>query len=106
MGKSLKSKELEFSMRIGEIVRYFRESGQGFPLCDRLLTCGVNAGLDIRSGKTREAAEHIREADYIIEMAVVAGYLTSHQDKHIRAECESLLKMLNGSENKTKGAAV
>ena len=95
MSKSIKEKGLDFSMRIGELVRYLRESGQGFPLCDRLLFCGVNTGLDIRRGKTQEAVELVEEADYIIEMAVVAGYLTQHQDKHIRADCESLLKALN-----------
>ena len=96
---NLKNKDIDFSMRIGELVRYLRETGQGFPLCDRLLFCGVNAGMCIRSGKTSEAAEFIEEADYIIEMAVVAGYLTTHQDVHIRADCNNLLKMLNGGES-------
>ena len=87
-------KGFDFSIRIGELVRYLRENGGGFPLCDRLLFCGVNAGMNIRNGKIVKAAELVEEADYIVEMAVVAGYLTSHQDKHIRADCESLLKML------------
>jgi hypothetical protein len=95
MRKSLKEKGLDFSMRIGELVRHLRENGQGFPLCDRLLFCGVNTGLYIRRGKTKEAAELIEIADYIIEMAVVAGYLTQRQDVHIRADCESLLETLN-----------
>ena len=95
MDRSLKEKGLDFSMRIGELVRYFRENSQGFPLSERLLTCGVKAGLYIRDGKTKEAAELVREVDYIIEMAVVAGYLTQHQDKYIRADCENLLKELN-----------
>ena len=95
MGVTLKEKGLDFSMRIGELVRYLRENGQGFPLCGRLLACGVNAGLYIRCGKTQEAAELIEEADYIIEMAVVAGYLTQRQDVHIRADCENLLEILN-----------
>jgi hypothetical protein len=81
-------------MRIGELVRHLRENGQGFPLCGRLLFCGVNTGLYIRRGKMKEAAELVEEADYIIEMAVVAGYLTQYQDKHIRADCENLLKMI------------
>ena len=97
MSKSLNEQGLDFSMRIGELVRYLRENGQGFPLCDRLLFCGVNSGLYIRGGKTREATELIKEADYIIEMAVVAGYLTSKQDVHIRTDCENLLKTLNDS---------
>ena len=95
MSKSLEDKGLDFSVRIGELVRYLRENGQGFPLCDRLLFCGVNTGLYIRRGKTKEAAELIGEADYIIEMAVVAGYLTQRQDVHIRSDCENLLKALN-----------
>ena len=102
MSNSLKEKGFDFSMRIGELVRYLHETGQGFPLCDRLLICGVNTGLYIRSGKTREAAELVEEADYIIEMAVVAGYLTPHQDVHIRADCENLLKLLNGKKSKTE----
>ncbi|MCL2120754.1 MAG: hypothetical protein FWH28_00710 [Clostridiales bacterium] len=95
MDKSLKEKGLDFSMRIGELVRYLRENGQGFPLCDRLLVCGVNTGMFIRRGNPKEAAELVEEADYIIEVAVVAGYLTQRQDIHIRADCESLLKTLN-----------
>ena len=98
MSKSLEKTGLDFSMRIGEVVRYFRDDGKGFPLCDRLLACGVNAGLCIRRGKMREAAEFVEEADYIIETAVAGGYLTPHQDKHIRADCANLLKMIN--ENK------
>ena len=94
-------KGFDFSIRIGELVRYLRENGQGFPLCDRLLFCGVNAGMNIRGGKIAEAAELVEEADYIVEMAVVAGYLTAHQDVHIRADCESLLKMINGKNGKS-----
>ena len=33
-----------FSVRLVEIVRYFKEEGGGFPLCDMLLDCGVRAG--------------------------------------------------------------
>jgi hypothetical protein len=95
MRKTLKEKGFDFSLRIGEMVRYFRENGQGFPLGDRLLTCGVNAGMCIRRGKLPEAAEFVEETDYIIEIAVVAGYLTQHQDEHIRADCANLLIALN-----------
>ena len=99
MSKSLKEKGFDFSMRVGELVRYLRENGQGFPLCDRLLVCGVNAGRYIRGGKECEAAEFVEEADYIIEMAVVAGYLTQQQSVHIRADCEGLLKTLSKKRN-------
>ena len=95
MNKSLEKMGLDFSMRIGELVKYFRENGQGFSLCDRLLTCGVNAGMCIRRGKMTAAAEFVEETDYIIEIAVVGGYLTTHQDKHIRADCANLLKIIN-----------
>ena len=99
MSVLLKEKGIDFSMRIGELVRYLRENAGGFPLCDRLLFCGVNAGRYIRGGKKSEAAELVEEADYIIEIAVVAGYLTSRQDVHIRADCENLLKMLNENQS-------
>ena len=94
MTMALDTKSRDFSIRIGELVRYLRENGQGFPLCDRLLSCGVNAGLSIREGRTSEAAKLIEEADYIIEMAVVAGYLRTKQDVHIRADCKDLLEAI------------
>ena len=94
MNLSLEKRGFDFSIRIAELVRYLREDGKGFPLCDRLLYCGVTAGQDIRNGRNREAAELVGEADYIIEMAVAAGYLTPRQDVHIRADCENLLEML------------
>jgi len=95
MSLSIEKSGFNFSIRIAELVRYLREDGKGFPLCDRLLYCGVIAGHDIRSGRKREAAELVGEADYIIEMAAKAGYLKPRQDVHIRADCVSLLEMLS-----------
>ena len=94
MSVSFEKKGIEFSVRIAELVKYLREDGKEFQLSDRLLSCGVTVGLLMRSGKYNEAAKLITEADYIIEMAIVAGYLTSKQGVHIRADCENLLKQI------------
>ena len=95
MGMTLEERVFEFSIRTAELTKYLREDVKGFPLCDRLLFCGVTAGLNIRSGRKREAAKLIAEAEYIIEMAVVAGYMTQIQSVHIRADCVELFTVLN-----------
>ena len=69
----------DFSVRLVELVRYFKEDGGGFPLCDKLLDCGVRAGISARAGSHEEAADYVRQADYILEMAVKSGYLTERQ---------------------------
>jgi hypothetical protein len=106
MSVSLEKNSFDFSIRIAELVRYLREDGKGFPLCERLLFCGVNAGLCIRGGRKREAAELLEEADYIIEMAVAAGYLTPRQDVHIRADCGNLMRVLKDGRSVIGEAAV
>jgi len=93
---NITDKGVDFAVRIAELVRYLRDDGKGFPLCERLLDCGVSAGLSCRAGKKNEAAERVRQVDYIVEMAVKAGYLTQTQSVHIRADCDSLLKLLAG----------
>jgi pentose-5-phosphate-3-epimerase len=100
MSVSIEKKGFDFSIRVAELVRYLREDGKSFPLCERLLFCGVNAGQFIRKGKNREATELVKEADYILELAVSAGYVTKVQSEHIRSNCENLLKILNGKQVK------
>ena len=87
-----------FSVRLVEIVRYFKEDGGGFPLCDKLLDCGVRAGISARAGSHEEAADYVRQADYILEMAVKSGYLTERQGLPLRTECRKLLAALTSQE--------
>ena len=78
-------------------MQFLRTDKLGFPLCDRLLTCGVGAGLACRKAaveERRQAADFVTEADYIIEMARVAGYLTAEQCIHIREDCKTLTALL------------
>jgi hypothetical protein len=72
-------------------------------LSEHLLICGVEAGLacfsltesdDARTEKINQAKAHVIKADYIIEMATVAGYLKEEQCVHIRADCKALLELL------------
>ena len=100
---SIREKGFEYSIRTAELVRYLQENGKTFPLCDRLLTCGLTTGLSCRELSEGEAVKeiqlelilhNIKEADYIIEMAVYAGYLTELQSVHIREEGKDLMKLL------------
>lgn len=86
----------EYSLRVAELVKFLRADDKGFPLSDELLSCGVEAGLALRSptkDSRRRAAEALRRADYLLEMAVGAGYLTERQSVHIREEGQVLLTM-------------
>lgn len=83
-----------FSVRLVEIVRYFKEEGGGFPLCDMLLDCGVRAGISVRTGNCEAAMEYVWQADYILEMAVKSGYLIERQGLPVRTECRTLLETL------------
>ncbi len=87
----------DFSERVAELVRYLKAERKEFPLTGKLLDCGVGAGLAAREGKHRSAAEHIKAADYIIEMAARAGYLREAQAKPIRSEAKLLLDALSSS---------
>lgn len=88
----------DFSVRVAEIVRYLKEDGGGFPLCDKLLDCGVKAGISARGGNREAAADYVRQADYILEMAVKSGYLTERQSLPVRKECGELLAALTKEE--------
>lgn len=87
------------SVRIAEIVRYLKEAGENFPLDDKLLDCGVRAGISAREGGLKAAAEYVRQADYILEMAVKSGYLSERQSLPVRAECAGLLAELEKAEH-------
>jgi len=99
----IQEKGFDFSIRIAELVQFLRSDKLGFPLSDRLLNCGVQAGLACRmldSGSAgdaksaKQAAELVTEAEYIIEMARVAGYLREEQCVHIRQDCKTLADSL------------
>jgi hypothetical protein len=101
MKQELREKGFDFSIRIAELVQFLRTDQRGFPLCERLLDCGVQTGLACRASaeggqqgkKAKQAAALVMEADYIIEMAQVAGYLTQEQCIYIRADCNNLIKL-------------
>ena len=95
MSAPLEKKVFDLSIRVAELVKYLREDDKNFPLCERMLSCGVSAGLALRGGKPQEAAKFVAETDYIIEMAIVAGYMKKQQGVHIREDCESILKALD-----------
>lgn len=101
---SIAKKGFDFSIHIAELVKYLRDDNLNFPLCDRLLYCGVQTGLACRElesggksqipGSAALAVTYAAEADYIIEMAAAAGYLTKQQSVLIRADCESITKIV------------
>lgn len=110
MRKDIQERGFDFSIRIAELVQFLRADKLGFPLSERLLSCGVGAGLACRAlalaadGKKQaecagQAAELVTEADYIIDMARVAGYLTAEQCVHIQADCQKLTELLAEPDN-------
>lgn len=84
----------DYSVRVAELVRYLKAEGKDFPLSDKLLDCAVSAGLSTRTPDRKAAADSVREADYLIEMAAKAGYLTQRQAAHIREDGKALLSIL------------
>ncbi|EEG52779.1 hypothetical protein [Enterocloster asparagiformis] len=88
----------DLSVRIAEAVRYLKEEVGEFPLSDKLLDCGVRAGISAREGGFKSAADYVRQADYILEMAAKSGYLSERQSQPIRAECAALLAALEEAE--------
>lgn len=89
----------DLSVRIAEIVRYLKEDVGEFPLSDKLLDCGVKAGLSAREGGLKATADYVRQADYILEMAVKSGYLSERQSLPIRTECADLLAELDTADH-------
>lgn len=102
MKQSLKQQGMDFSIHTAELVKYLKEEKYGFTLCDQLLACGTKAGFccyNIRDEQGKlEAQEQIREAVYIIEMAVRAGYLNERQSIPIKKESNELLTSLEKLE--------
>lgn len=91
----LEAASLDYSIRITELVRYLREAGKDFPLCDELLHCGVEAGVLLREPPDWERALGLLgRADYILEMAAVAGYLTPRQTARIRSDGQHLMELI------------
>lgn len=98
-------KGFDFSVRIAELVRFLREDGRDFPLEDQLLECGVGVGLACRAlaedggrppgGGAERVLELLQESDYLLEMAVRAGYLTQRQSVHIREDARTLLEQIS-----------
>lgn len=90
---------MDYSIRITELVRYLREEGKAFPLCDELLHCGVEAGVLLREPQDKgQALVLLNRADYLLEMAAVAGYLTTRQTSRIRADGQRLMELIRGNE--------
>lgn len=88
----------DYAIRVAELVKFLREDEKNFPLADELLTCGVEAGLSLREPGMegfKKAEEALCKADYLLEMAVNAGYLAERQSVHIRDEGRALLDALN-----------
>lgn len=89
----------DYSIRIAELVRHLHSDDKSFPLCDTLLTCGVDVGFYLHEPSNPDKAVYsLNKADYIIQMAVTAGYLTERQTVRIRGNGRELMKMI--SENK------
>lgn len=90
---------MDYSIRITELVKYLREEGKDFPLCDELLHCGVEAGMLLREPPDRPRAPALlKRADYLLEMAAVAGYLTPRQTSRIRADGQRLMELIREKE--------
>jgi hypothetical protein len=94
-------KGLEISVQSAELVRFLLADGQNFPLRERLLDRGAAVGLCCRKmvdGNDpkirREAMDALEEVDYIVEMAIHAGYLTPMQGNALRDDCGELLSAL------------
>ena len=98
----VRKKGFQYAIRTAELVRYLQEQEKKFPLSEKLLCSGFAAGkncCNMIGGKDlREfsyvAAECIKEVDFIIEMAVHAGYLTEMQSLPIREEGIALIELL------------
>lgn len=85
----------DYSIRIAELVKHLRSDNKGFPLCDELLKCGVEAGMSLREmPDSKKASACLDRADYILDMAATAGYLTKMQTQKIRTSGRELKEMI------------
>lgn len=99
---NLTQSAFDYSIRIAELVKHLRSDEKSFPLCDDLLTCGVDVGFYLQEPSCPDkAVNSLNKADYIIQMAVKAGYLTERQTVRIRSSGQELIKMI--CENKGGG---
>ena len=89
----------DFSVRVAECVKYLKDNNKHFPLTDKLLDCGLMAGIAVRDGKRGEAAGYVARADYMLEMAARSGYMTATQARQIRADAQKLLDELRKTVN-------
>lgn len=109
MKQSLKQQGMDFSIHIAELVKFLKGKEAGFSLCDQLLACGTKAGFcccNMRNEQTKQdALQQVKEALFIIELAVRAGYLSERQGIPIKTECANLVTALEkgGYENETEG---
>lgn len=87
----------DLSVRIAEAVRYLKEIHSEYPLTDKLLECGIKAGICAREGDFKNTADNIRQVDYILEMAARSGYLSERQSLPIRNKCAELLAAIKES---------
>lgn len=97
---NLSKQAYDYSVRIVELVRYLRESGKGFPLDEELLSCGIDAGMVLKSSdgvtvdaeSAKKASASLQKAEYLIGMAVGSGYLTAKESEHIVSDTRQLLQ--------------
>lgn len=85
-----------------------------FPQCDRQLETGLQVGLLLRDvdtalpdayiASTAKATTLVGEAEYIIEMALSAGYMDLRQAEEMRQECGKLTEAMQRSKE-TEDAA-
>lgn len=90
----------DYAIRVAELVKFLREDDKGYPLSSELLAYGVEAGMVLRESSTQDtekAADALRKIDYLLEMAVCAGYLTHIQSAHIREEGRELLQSIGSA---------
>lgn len=99
---NLSEQAYDYSVRIVELVRYLRESGKGFPLDEELLSCGIDAGMVLKSSggdsvdaeSAKKASAALQKAEYLIGMAVGSGYLTAKESEHIVSDTRLLLQKI------------
>lgn len=99
----MRERAYDYSVRIAELVRFLREDGAAFPLCDQLLCCGVDVGMALESAERASAsAAHsaLGRAQYLLGMAVTSGYLTQAQSGYLLEETRALLELTDPEQKK------
>lgn len=109
MNQELEMQAMDFAIHVAELVKYLREEGGSFPLCDRLLAAATGLGCDCRAW-SREGSGRVlgrallltEEIDYVLEIALRAGYLNDKQSRPIREDCKSLRRQLETYDREIK----